>query len=99
MTCPLCSSPIKGHTTDGSVCCVGCGMEWTEKEWMRETSPLCEVCDDVIVDKPITSEETGKRQFCSDYCCNEAKDDLRIARIEADQQFALYGDDYDSWYR
>lgn len=64
-----------------------------------EYTPLCEVCDEPILEEPITDERTGKRGFCSDGCLQEALDDKRIADIEAKQQFELYGDDMDSWYR
>lgn len=59
----------------------------------------CEKCDEFFDEEPITSEETGKREFCSDECLQEAIDDMRIARIEAKQQWDLYGDDVDSWFR
>lgn len=59
----------------------------------------CEICDEYFATEPIKSEETGLRQFCSDDCLQEAIDDLRIARIEAKEQYELYGDDLDSWLR
>lgn len=59
----------------------------------------CEKCDEFFDEEPITSEETGKRKFCSDDCLQEALDDMRIAKIEAKQQWELYGDDVDSWFR
>lgn len=60
---------------------------------------MCEVCDEPIKEEPITDERTGKRQFCSDDCLQEAIDDQRIGEIESKQQWELYGDDIDSWFR
>ena len=64
-----------------------------------EKEHQCEVCDEFFVGEPITSEETGKRQFCSDDCLFEAREDKRIAEIEAKREYELYGDDLDSWFR
>ena len=63
------------------------------------TDLQCERCDDPITGEPLTSEETGKRVFCSIDCLSEATDDMRIARIEAKREYELYGNDLDSWFR
>jgi len=73
------------------------GGRFLTSSW--EYAHTCEVCHDPIREEPIVSEETGKREFCSDECLFEAIEDMRIARIEAKQQYDLYGDDLDSWFR
>jgi len=59
----------------------------------------CEFCDEEFNGAPVTSEETGKRVFCSDDCLTEALDEIRSGQREAKRQYELYGDDLDSWYR
>lgn len=61
-------------------------------------TPLCAFCNAPILGEIVVDDENDL-QFCSDDCLFEDRDERRIARIDARQQYEMYGDDYDSWYR
>ena len=62
----------------------------------------CEFCDEPISkgNEVWHEKRNGIRiPLCSEGCRLEMCDDERISSIEAREQFELYGDDMDSWFR
>jgi hypothetical protein len=60
----------------------------------------CEYCLRFFLYQPFRSQErNGKSEFCSDNCVTDFEWEVRIGREEAKEQWELYGDDFDSWYR
>jgi hypothetical protein len=65
-----------------------------------EDERLCEQCNSRILGEAVVDQETtGVSQFCSTNCWQDAKHEIYEARREAKEQFELYGNDFDSWYR
>lgn len=68
--------------------------------WDSDDVCQCEKCDEhFMAPETVLGGRTGRSTFCSDDCKLEADDDIMIGDREAAEQYAMYGNDYDSWYR
>ena len=75
-----------------------CGLNFYE--WDEKVIGQCEMCNQLYLrTDEVKDEETGNSGFCSDDCMLEAVDEVRVGRYEASREYAMYGNDYDSWYR
>lgn len=69
-------------------------------EWDETEIGQCECCDRLYLrSEEMKDEATGDSGFCSDDCVLQAIDEVRMYRYEAYREYAMCGDDYDSWYR
>ena len=67
----------------------------------------CEKCDLELAAEDAEQQPAGQyqcedgvtRTFCCDDCFVESEEDYRIGRMEARREYAVYGDDLDSWFR
>lgn len=61
----------------------------------------CEYCDEEFDHEPVVDPDsrTGNRTYCSCDCHADAVEDFGVGDREAQREFEVYGDDYDSWYR
>jgi hypothetical protein len=58
---------------------------------------LCENCDIKIDLTWMEGSECGR--FCCDQCVVDDEEKRRVAQMEDAREFAIWGDDFDSWYR
>lgn len=52
-------------------------------------TPRCEFCDLLIEGKPVY--KLGQACFCGQRCLLDAQDEMLVAKIEAAEQYYLYG--------
>ena len=59
----------------------------------------CEWCNEEFDDVPCVHPEIDMCEFCSNECANAAYEEVKYWQRVDKEQYELYGDDLDSWYR
>ena len=64
------------------------------------TIKQCEMCDRLYhyKDSPQFEGDSRACRYCSYECTQEAEEETSFHKREAQEQYDMFGDDYDSWY-
>ena len=70
-------------------------------DWLVEAlhARFCGQCNQLLDREVVTCEELPREQFCCDECMLDSLEELRVARMDDQREYEIWGDDYDSWYR